>query len=399
MKIWSAIFLTAFAFQCKVLASSSDAHNISFSFFIRTDGFSKEDPLPCNGFPEERDIPANYFFFLGAHIEGLNSQAKLNQQTTDQVILSKNPSVTQDRTVTEMLDDGIRLLEVSLCKGANGKAFLCSGADKEADLQNREPFRDFTDGLFDFIQTRPKQVIVIHISSAFENQVSVKDIEGAIDEVCKVHAERTEGTDLFKEGECPFIYVQKDAKRIWPTMGELVNYDPEMAQWEGDGVDVGVKGMLIFTNSDNVITPEGYTSSYFSEVFWKSSHVPGQDPQEIQDRLHYMCKKTGGISLKAYPEATSTDYASANEKLYEPRVLEDLIASPGGCDLNKAPMHTYFNSIVVDFYQTHLAYLKDLQSRMVAINFAKWDNVAKPFTPSKLIPEQEKPVKHERDEL
>ncbi|KAL0093095.1 hypothetical protein F4703DRAFT_1789539 [Phycomyces blakesleeanus] len=383
MKIWNAVFLAAFAFQCKVLASSTDA----------TDGLVKEDPLPCNGFPEERDIPANYFFYIGAHVNRLDSPTGFNHQTTDQsTSSSNNPSITQDRTVTEMLDDG----------KANGKTFLCSAIDQETDLHNREPFRDFTDQLFEFIQTRPKQIIVTHISSnaSPEKQVSIKDIESAIDEVCKVHTERTEGTDLFKEGECPFIYAQKDAKRIWPTLGELVNYDPEMAQWEGDGVDVGVKGMLIFTHSEELIEPQGYTSSYFSEVFWKSSYVPGQEPQDIKDRLHYMCKKTGGISLKAYPDTSSTDYVSANEKLYEPRLLEELISAPDGCNFNNAPMHTYFNSIIVDFYQKHLPYLKELQARMVAINFSKWDNVAKPFTPSKLLPEQkQEPVHHERDEL
>ncbi|KAI8148596.1 hypothetical protein BJV82DRAFT_270022 [Fennellomyces sp. T-0311] len=50
------------------------------------------DPLPCNGFPEYRTIPVNHFFWLGAH-----------------------DAARQDRSLTDMLRDGIRFLDLHLC--------------------------------------------------------------------------------------------------------------------------------------------------------------------------------------------------------------------------------------------------------------------------------------------
>lgn len=64
--------------------------------------------------------------------------------------------------------------------------------------------------------------------------------------------------------KCPFIY--KHEKGPWATMGELVNYDPDMAQWEGDGELVGVRSKFIFTHSDSVLHAPEYTSPYFTSV-------------------------------------------------------------------------------------------------------------------------------------
>ena len=44
-------------------------------------------------------------------------------------------------------------------------------------------------------------------------------------------------------------------------MGELVGYDPEMPQWEGDGELVGVRSRILLTTSR-----KHKTTAYFSEV-------------------------------------------------------------------------------------------------------------------------------------
>lgn len=64
--------------------------------------------------------------------------------------------------------------------------------------------------------------------------------------------------------KCPFIYKHETGP--WATMGELVNYNPDMAQWEGDGELVGVRSRIIFTHSDNVLHAPEYISPYFTSV-------------------------------------------------------------------------------------------------------------------------------------
>lgn len=49
-------------------------------------------------------------------------------------------------------------------------------------------------------------------------------------------------------------------------MGEIVNYDPEMAQWEGDGELVGVRTKFMLTLADNVKSSDNYTPSYVTPV-------------------------------------------------------------------------------------------------------------------------------------
>jgi hypothetical protein len=52
-----------------------------------------DGPLPCNGFPQYRQLPINQAFYLGAHNVG--------KQTKD---------------IDAMLTDGIRYLDIQLCK-------------------------------------------------------------------------------------------------------------------------------------------------------------------------------------------------------------------------------------------------------------------------------------------
>ncbi|KAG0171692.1 hypothetical protein DFQ30_000526 [Apophysomyces sp. BC1015] len=331
-------------------------------------------PAPCNGFPDYRDIPINNFFYLGAHIGG--------SQGTEHC-----SGATQDNNVTTMLNDGIRLLDVELCTRGN-KLHLCTSADFT--------LHDLVDEFFDFTRTQSKQLLLVHLNS--KQQASLKQVEDVIDEVCKLHTERTLGTKIFEKRMCPFIYTKQHASRPWPSIGELLNYDPEMAQWEGDGEDVGVQSLVLFTHDDLVI-PQGYKPTYFSPAFWKTSRKPGQHIESLDDQLQYMCKTPGAIYLRAYPD-TNSDGCAANEKRYNPHLLESTIAGPTGCNLQTTPAAGTLNAITMDFYQKHLEYLNDLQKRMLRVNYEKWQGRSTKLevsTLTSLEPSQEEP--RVRDEL
>jgi hypothetical protein len=60
--------------------------------------------------------------------------------------------------------------------------------------------------------------------------------------------------------------MKKDASEPLPTVGELVGYDPDMAQWEGDGEDVGVRSRMIITHSPDFTKPIRHKSTYMSPV-------------------------------------------------------------------------------------------------------------------------------------
>lgn len=112
-------------------------------------------------------------------------------------------------------------------------------------------------------------MVVLNINSIVEdtNDVSTfKDLETIIDKVCKQHTDMTLGTDEYEQYECPFIYVQPEYTMNWPTLGELVNYDPEAAMWEGDGDHVGVQSRLILTHGESIRRTGGDMSHYFSKV-------------------------------------------------------------------------------------------------------------------------------------
>jgi hypothetical protein len=61
-------------------------------------------------------------------------------------------------------------------------------------------------------------------------------------------------------------------------MGELVGFDPDMPQWEGDGQLVGVRSQLIVTHTQEFVRPYGYKSNYMSQV--NKRHVDGRDHSE-----------------------------------------------------------------------------------------------------------------------
>lgn len=93
-------------------------------------------------------------------------------------------------------------------------------------------------------------------------------------------------------------------------MGEIVNYDPDMAQWVGDGELVGVRTKILFTLADNVVETAGYKSSYFSTAFWRTIHKDNTiaDLDSFKKLLGKQCRvPAGGIGLEAYASAACSE--------------------------------------------------------------------------------------------
>lgn len=63
-----------------------------------------------------------------------------------------------------------------------------------------------------------------------------------------------------------------------------MNYNPEMAQWEGDGELVGVRTKMLFTASESISTVPEYQSSYFTEV--KKRGGGGEESDATFDTKH-----------------------------------------------------------------------------------------------------------------
>lgn len=59
---------------------------------------------------------------------------------------------------------------------------------------------EFADQVLDFARVEPEQVIIVHVSTPEDASID-KTFEDTWDQVCKVHAERTEGTDAFVKRE------------------------------------------------------------------------------------------------------------------------------------------------------------------------------------------------------
>lgn len=80
--------------------------HVIYSFFYSSDfGFTEviDGPLPCNGFPEYRQLPINQAFYLGAHNVGSH-------------VFNKPCQGSQTQDISQMLEDGIRYLDINLCK-------------------------------------------------------------------------------------------------------------------------------------------------------------------------------------------------------------------------------------------------------------------------------------------
>jgi hypothetical protein len=87
-----------------------------------------------------------------------------------------------------------------------------------------------------------------------------------------------------------------------------------------------------------------------------------------------------------------------NEKLKDIHFLEEVFTSRSGCNLNDSPLNTFFSFVSVDSYDDNKAYLKELEKRMMDLNFEKWSGNYKPIAPSSLLTSSDD--KHvARDEL
>ncbi|ORY95430.1 PLC-like phosphodiesterase [Syncephalastrum racemosum] len=323
-------------------------------------------PGPCNNFPQYLDLPINHYFWLGAHGAGAPCDA------------SDRVGCTQDKTVTEMLTDGIRLIDLRLCSSSQGEIKVCSTTDKPGLT-----LHEVLDEVFDYARTQPQQVIMVHIAS--DGHQPLDSLDDIVDQVCKVHSERTEGTDVYARRECPYVYVPRS--KPWETLGSLVNYDPDMVQWEGDGEEVGVRSKVILTHDD----PR--RSAYFIKKFWRSS--PQQDAPDLNEQMQAICSTPGAVGLEAYTDNSSRCTA------FSPKAWEKALLSDKACRLNESKMGTFLSTITVDFYQDHLPYLHDLQARALAVNYARYhgrDKAAMKLPASKLtIDKEENGAKH--DEL
>lgn len=178
-----------------------------------------------------------------------------------------------------------------------GTPVVCSSYDGTASSLT---FTDVMESILKFSRENVEQFLVLNLKSENVKQaVDTKSLEDVIDERCKVHTELTAGTDEYKKKECPFVQVFKVGKSRWPSMGEVVNFDPEMSQWVGDGKVVGVRTKFHISIEDSVFKTRGYTSDYFSPIFWRT--VGGASAEEIKKSVNKLCRvPAGGIGLKAY---------------------------------------------------------------------------------------------------
>lgn len=186
-------------------------------------------------------------------------------------------------------------------------------------------------------------------------------------------------------------------------MGELINYDPEMSQWVGDGETVGVRTKFLVTAADSIVRTAEYISAYISPTFWRSLHKsPIQSLDDFKQNLKKECRlPAGGIGLEAYSSQPSSCPGNLNQQLYNPDYLEDALLSRSGCNLNDSPLNTFFNIISVDHYRKHLPYLIELEERMMKLNYAKWSGNYDLITPSLFVTREQKQFKQQiqRDEL
>ncbi|KAG2219025.1 hypothetical protein INT45_003916, partial [Circinella minor] len=309
------------------------------------------DPRPCNDFPDHYKIPVNRFFWLGAH-----------------------DVASQDRSVTEMLRDGIRLLDLNLCSSPKDTIVACS--DSTVSLL------DLADEIFNYAREQEEQIITVHVN--LSDDISLSTFEKTWDQVCKVHTERLEGVDPFEKGQCPFIYKKSGQ---WETLGELVGYDPEMPQWEGDGELVGVRSKIILTTSR-----KHQNTAYFSENLWRSTI--SQNVADLNVELSKLCKTPGAIEIQGKMDI----YKSTLEKknYFDAALWENAIISSNGCNIDQTGAGVYFNTILMDQYHYQLPYLLELQGRMIPVNFAKSQSKKVKIEPSKLVKVHHP---HDRDEL
>ncbi|KAI9481720.1 MAG: hypothetical protein EXX96DRAFT_618640 [Benjaminiella poitrasii] len=356
----------------RVVSAQLDAATLEF---FDDDNSSSDDVIgftearngfpPCNGFPEYRKIPVNQAFYLGAQNAGSN------------VFGNDSVHSTQSNDISQMLQDGIRYLDINLCKNQQDNIAICSAFDGTPSTVS---FEDVLEKFFVFSRENVEQFFIIHIKSEHTAKpINVKEIETTVDKICKFHTEQTAGTDEYVDRECPFIYAHFPGKGPWRSMGELVNFDPEMAQWEGDGELVGVRTKFMLIASNDIISAPGYESAYITQNFWR--------PVTKKDQLKKECRiPAGGIGLEIHQDDNDVSID----------MIEDWLLSRSGCNLNDSPLNTFFTFIAVEHYEQQLAYWQELERRMMDLNYAKWSGNYELLKPSVFAGKDKKVA---RDEL
>ncbi|KAG2171618.1 hypothetical protein INT43_008344 [Umbelopsis isabellina] len=355
---------------------------------------------PCNDFPEYCQLPIDWSVWLGAIGSGsshIDQVLTLDNgswaQSTD--ISSYDYLRTQQRQVTSMLDDGIRLLRLDLCARSDEQPYICRSEENATAYIT--PFKSYLEESFQFMVDHPKQAIILHLEDNPMDTVDIQQIEQVIDEVCVELANRTLGVKHFHSGECPWIYTI-DAAEPLPTIGEVIGYDPDMAQWEGDGEDVGVQSKMIITHSQDFIKPYGYKATYMSQPFWTSTYEPIQEFSQLKSRLRKLCKKPIAIevvgSLSVPPSQCSGDEKCLKTKgifgessVYTPSgpgssaplsdkgLLLDALFSKQACNMNSMPEQTRLVAVSVNFYEENWTFLKNQQRKWLKENSQKLEKV------------------------
>ncbi|KAI8069522.1 hypothetical protein BC940DRAFT_297945 [Gongronella butleri] len=283
----------------------------------------------CNGYPDLKDLQVPYFCWL----------------STDYTASDASPSLTS------LFVDGVRHVGLQVCLDDEQQLVLC-------DNKNAS-FLDVMHEILVFVRDSSYQIVTADLTTG--DGVTFASLEAVIDEACEYHADLTLGTKVYEQHACPFIYTQGPFDVEWPSFGELVNYDPFMAAWEGDGEIVGVQSQLILTHK---LGPYGDDKPhYFSKRFSRTEEATGQS-------LHQMCKTPGPVTL----QARDLDQVSK----IEARLLSD----KDGCDLNHASEQALVNMIQVGNEWKDWSGLTALQERINEHNLEVQEGSFRPMEAS-----------------
>lgn len=194
-----------------------------------------------------------------------------------------------------------------------------------------------------------------------------------------------------------------------------------MAQWEGDGELVGVRSKVILTYNGNMLPR--HRTSYLSKVYLKNSlnavvkkkssksisckkfwTTVELEEKDTAERLNELCSSANAVGLKGMQRccliAEGEDICS---KLViftitgeiKPKIWENALFEPSSCNINEASAKTFINVLLTNSVNDKLLYLRNLQSLLVPVNYAKWQGRDKIVLPTTNVEEEE----HEHDEL
>ncbi|CAO3685034.1 unnamed protein product [Umbelopsis vinacea] len=294
--------------------------------------------------------------------------------STDQVV--SHFVRTQDRTVTSMLDDGIRLLKADLCARAGEEPRICHESGN--DIGYGTTFKNYLREAFRFMSEHAHQGLVLHLDDNPMDTVDIRQIERVIDDVCVEFANNTADVT----SQCPWIHTKKEVSAQLPTVGELVDYDPDMSQWEGDGEDVGVRSRMIVTHSQEFARPYGYKSHYMSQPFWQSTYATSQDVSQLRMRLQKMSKKANAIEVVASrarsPVCTQGDACGEGTGVSGKEVtnlLLDALSSKQGFSMGNMSPYARIAAVSMSFYESNLAQLKEIQRELLKVNEIKLSQI------------------------